>query len=675
MWTDYSYLGRLSDAHDYKWFGLKGLNAKDSLAQYGIAARYLGGEYECYAPDPEEDDCSIYFKTTGVYIDYFLQNSPQLAKFMYEKRITLNDFKLLGIPEKIHLLCDFFNIIDLLELNIDECYERDTIELDDTDDVKSLEEEANDALTKKKVRKQNPILVEDFADKSFVPLLKAIQTVVEEFGIEIVSKSKFVNILDDYHGFKGIPGIKRIFHIFADNGYLFDWTDDNINITDAFIAKTSKTISLKYGFNEDWVKNSMTAILVALGYATTEVTTKQAPQGTEKYPSDLLNSYDSYKEICRSYRYDEIKKDSYLPDRKGVLYSSDKKALVSGGEFSQSNYSIRQGTMYIAINAWEIPSESQTAEFELYIPNSVVAIGSYAFSFACIQNLEIPSSVKIIDRMAFFSSKFSSISLHDGLEYIGYEAFYQTNLVSITLPKTLKYVGYNAFPEGIEINNQSEFLSVRDGIIYNREETLLMCCTSNDAVIHLPDTVEEISPNVFDFNWNLNNIQLGKSLRKIGCRAFICCKYLKSIILPESLEEIGDYAFKGCEELYSIEIPPKVKKIGLNIIENCSSLSDVRCRSPYFEVVDDALYDVKEKKLIAYFGIDREYEVKRGTKIIGKYAFRNITSLKKVTLPKSVTLVEFLAFDDCTELEEVRALNPACEFDDCGVDDGKIVKG
>ena len=91
--------------------------------------------------------------------------------------------------------------------------------------------------------------------------------------------------------------------------------------------------------------------------------------------------------------------------------------------------------------------------------------------------------------------------------------------------------------------------------------------------------------------------------------------------------------------------------------------------------MDDALYDVKEKKLIAYFGIDREYEVKRGTKIIGKYAFRNITSLKKVTLPKSVTLVEFFAFDDCTELEEVRALNPACEFDDCGVDDYKIVKG
>ena len=145
--------------------------------------------------------------------------------------------------------------------------------------------------------------------------------------------------------------------------------------------------------------------------------------------------------------------------------------------------------------------------------------------------------------------------------------------------------------------------------------------------------------------------------------------------MPESLEEIGDGAFEECDELYSLEIPPRVKIIGSNIIVCCSSLSEVRCRSPYFEVVDDALYDVKEKKLIAYFGIDREYEVKRGTKIIGKYAFRNITSLKKVTLPKSVTLVEFFAFDDCTELEEVRALNPACEFDDCGVDDYKIVKG
>ena len=54
-----------------KWFGLKGLSAKDSLAQYGIAVRKMGVDYECYAPDPDEDDCSIYFTTTGRYIDYY----------------------------------------------------------------------------------------------------------------------------------------------------------------------------------------------------------------------------------------------------------------------------------------------------------------------------------------------------------------------------------------------------------------------------------------------------------------------------------------------------------------------------------------------------------------------------------------------------------------------------
>jgi len=277
--------------------------------------------------------------------------------------------------------------------------------------------------------------------------------------------------------------------------------------------------------------------------------------------------------------------------------------------------------------------------------------------------------------MAFYHSNFSNISLHDGLEYIGNAAFKYTNLVSINLPKTLKYIGGDAFPEGIEIINQSDFLTVRDGMIYNREETLLMCCTSNDAVIHLPYTVEEINPTVFNFNRNLINIELGRSLRKIGRRAFSGCEKLKSIVLPESLEEIGDGAFEECEELYFIEIPPKVNKIGSNIFACCNSLSEVRCLSPSFEVVDDALYDIKEKKLISYFGIDKEYAVKKGTKIIGDCAFRNITSLKKVTLPKSVTLVEFWAFDDCTELEEVRALNPACEFDDCGVDDDKIVKG
>lgn len=674
MWTNYSYLGRLSDAHDYKWFGLKGLNAKDSLAQYGIAARCLNVEsfeYECYAPDPEEEDCSFYFITTEGNIEEHLQKSKQLAMFMLEKSVSLSEFKLLEITEKLHLLCDFFNIIDFLELSIDECYERDKIVLDDTDNSKSLEEETNDALTKKKIRTQNPILVEGIPDQLFAPLHEAIQAVVEEFGNEIVSKSEFVNILDDYHAFKGIPGVKRIFHIIVNNGYILDWTDDNTIITNAFIAQTAKSISLKYGFNEDWVKNSMTVILVALGYATTEV----EPKGVVKYPSELFNSYDSYYNKCWLYKYNKTKKDSYLPDKKGVLYSSDKKALVSKGDFSQSSYSIRQGTMYIAQNAWEIPLENQAEEIELYIPSSVVAIGLFAFSNVYIHNLEIPSSVKYIGLMAFYHSNFSNISLHDGLEYIGNAAFKYTNLVSINLPKTLKYIGGDAFPEGIEIINQSDFLTVRDGMIYNREETLLMCCTSNDAVIHLPYTVEEINPTVFNFNRNLINIELGRSLRKIGRRAFSGCEKLKSIVLPESLEEIGDGAFEECEELYFIEIPHKVNKIGSNIFACCNSLSEVRCLSPYFEVVDDALYDIKEKKLISYFGIDKEYAVKKGTKIIGDCAFRNITSLKKVTLPKSVTLVEFWAFDDCTELEEVRALNPACEFDDCGVDDDKIVKG
>lgn len=686
MWTNYSYLGRFSDAHDYKWFGLKGLNAKDSLAQYGIAARCLNVEnfeYECYAPDPEEEDCSFYFVTTEGYIEEHLQNSKQLAMFMLEKSVSLSEFKLLDITEKIHLLCDFCNIIDFLELSIDESYERDRIVLDDTNNsMLSAEEVASEKyiedsheVQKKLVRRKNPIFVEGFVDQSFAPLHETIQTVAEEFGTEIVTKSEFVNILDDYHAFKGIPGVKRIFHIIVDNGYISEWKDDKANITKAYIAKTSKTMSLKYGLKEDWVKNSMAAILIALGYATTESASKREPQDTAKYPSELFNLYDSYDKICESYKYIETKKDSYLQDRKGVLYSSDKKALVSKGDFSQSSYSIRQGTMYIAYDAWGIPLGSQAPEIELYIPDSVVAIGPCAFENACIRNLEIPSSVKFIGSMAFFNNKISNLSLQEGLEYIGEEAFEDANLACINLPKTLKFVGYDAFPVGVEINNQSDFLSVRDGLIFNREETLLMCCTSKESVIYLSDTVEEICTRAFVFNKILKTINLGKSLRKIGDCAFEFCHNLKSILLPELLEEIGDFTFYGCLELYSIVIPPKVRKIGINIFQCCSSLSEVRCLSPYFEVVDDALYDVKEKKLISYFGIDKDYKVKKGTKIIGISAFRTIKSLKKVTLPKTVIRVEKAAFDDCTGLEEVRALNPDCEFDHCGVDDDKIVKG
>lgn len=142
-------------AHYYKWFGLYGLKAKDSLSQYGIAARCLDlekFEYECYAPDPDEDDCSIYFITTEDYIEEHLQKSPQLSLFFKDTNVSLREFKLMEITDKLHLICNNFDIIKFLELDIDECFEKDSIKLDDLPSYESKNLPEEDNVAKQEVK-------------------------------------------------------------------------------------------------------------------------------------------------------------------------------------------------------------------------------------------------------------------------------------------------------------------------------------------------------------------------------------------------------------------------------------------------------------------------------------------------------------------------------------------
>lgn len=120
-------------AHGYKWFGLWG-TAEDSLKKYGIAARCIDlerFEYECYAPDPDEDDCSIYFVTTEGYMEEKVRKSPLLSSFLIRLNISMKEFLLMEITDKVYAVCHFFDIIDLLDLQIDETFERDSIELID----------------------------------------------------------------------------------------------------------------------------------------------------------------------------------------------------------------------------------------------------------------------------------------------------------------------------------------------------------------------------------------------------------------------------------------------------------------------------------------------------------------------------------------------------------------
>ena len=82
-----------------------------------------------------------------------------------------------------------------------------------------------------------------------------------------------------------------------------------------------------------------------------------------------------------------------------------------------------------------------------------------------------------------------------------------------------------------------------------------------------------------------------------------------------------------------------VEKIDFFFGANLKYLS-VDSKNRYFSSEDNVLFDKDKARLIYYCNLNNkeEYTVPSYVKVIGKYAFRNLKSLKVINLPKSVIL-------------------------------------
>ena len=101
--------------------------------------------------------------------------------------------------------------------------------------------------------------------------------------------------------------------------------------------------------------------------------------------------------------------------------------------------------------------------------------------------------------------------------------------------------------------------------------------TLNHAILFLgdyviPDGVENIDFEAFEFCKGLLSITLPDSVKCIGYQAFKCCEDLRSVHLGRGIEEIELYAFWGCNSLKEITIPKGSREYFMQF----ESLNEVR---------------------------------------------------------------------------------------------------
>ena len=276
------------------------------------------------------------------------------------------------------------------------------------------------------------------------------------------------------------------------------------------------------------------------------------------------------------------------------------------------------------------------------IPNSVTTIGDYVF-YDCdnLTSMEIPSSVTSLGgRIFYYCEKLESINFAENsqLTSIGDYAFANCSmLLNIILPSSITSIGENAFV----------YCSKLYGIRCLAEEVPETALNAFNTIpyhtnIQVPEQSVELYKATLPWsNYNITKIyssmpgefatvDYGNYSLKFSIIGFepaecdVVCNIKPSanteITIPTTatisdaeytVTALGNKAFQSCSYLTGIEMPENIRTIGNNAFESCSKLTNI-------EIPDNVTY-------------------------IGNYAFR-YSSLRNVEITNNVTYLGESAF-------------------------------
>ena len=272
-----------------------------------------------------------------------------------------------------------------------------------------------------------------------------------------------------------------------------------------------------------------------------------------------------------------------------------------------------------------------TALVKIVIPEGVTAINAKALSdLRTYAEVVLPPTVRRLGREAI--SNYSPVSgSTEGLEILEAGSAGNYRERPFVLTPGIRYIDGDAFSgsevSAFEQSGENEFYSVRDGILYSADGTLLVKYPTSAST-------EEFA--------------VPEGTVTIGERAFLSNKTIQKVTLPVSLKEIGTYAFSYCTALREIayEEGTSLSKIGEQAFYNCTGLTEVTL--PPAETIERSAFDNCEALASVHFA--------EGTKAIGNSAFSR-TALAAPELPASLRKIGDYAFGEYKP-DECRAGSP-----------------
>ena len=320
------------------------------------------------------------------------------------------------------------------------------------------------------------------------------------------------------------------------------------------------------------------------------------------------------------------------------------------------------------------------------IPSSVTTIGPCAFRFC--QNLTqitIPEGVKRIEYFAFKDcNKLKRINFPNSLDSIGSHVFDNCmSLDSITIPKNVKTIAGGVFSgcynlKVVKVNKENHIFDSRNNcnaIIDSAQDTIVAGCGTSKIL----NGIKGIGAFAFA-ETSIPKIEIPKSVRKIGDRAFSGCRFCNAICvdsknpifnsknncnaiietatgkliqgcgvtsIPDNVKEIGDFAFCLIPMPPHIVIPEGVEVIGSHAFSWFNNIELVRLPST-----------LKRIKTNAFGSCDRLYyvDLSKCSANIDEFAFVDCSSLHFVDLSTTPGEINKLAFGNCPVNEKIKYL-------------------
>ncbi len=207
-----------------------------------------------------------------------------------------------------------------------------------------------------------------------------------------------------------------------------------------------------------------------------------------------------------------------------------------------------------------------------------------------IQDNEKEYRVAKIASDALNGGKFKKVNLPINLEIIEENAFNNcTNLQEISIPKNVSSLHINAFPTHkvvINIDPENPNYIIEDGILYNKEKTILYGATRTIDIesFTVPASVIEIKENALKCCTNLKEITIERNVQTIGNNIFA--------------DEIkGNLTIKGYKnsraEIYATENSINFEKLDTDYFIWGEDNYNFTNNSPYFSSYDigDIIYN------------------------------------------------------------------------------------